>query len=311
MLPWSPDHILPKFYDPCSCFLPLSFRLFLLREVSRNFLFHGGKMGKNRGWPRAFTAYLFLLPSLFIFVVFVFAPFFKTVFLSFTLTNSRGNMVEFVGLENYIKQFTSSAFYNSLKLTLIFAPMVCIPTLLASYILAALAKVKGSRIYEVMYSLPMAVASAPAAAIWFILLTSGRSGVVNFLLGTEIRWFLDAKYALTGVAFVTVWLNVGAGFIFLLTGFRNVPDELIESARIDGAGYFRRLFSIITPIASPQIFFVIFLNIIVSFQAFAQIRLLTQGGPAIPPTCWSIRFIRRRSGSSGLKPPLPNPWCFL
>jgi sn-glycerol 3-phosphate transport system permease protein len=131
-----------------------------------------------------------------------------------------------------------------------------------------------------MYSLPMAVASAPAAAIWFILLTSGRSGVVNFLLGTEIRWFLDAKYALMGVAFVTVWLNVGAGFIFLLTGFRNVPDELIESARIDGAGYFKRLFSIITPVASPQIFFVILLNIIVSFQAFAQIRLLTQGGPS-------------------------------
>jgi sn-glycerol 3-phosphate transport system permease protein len=226
--------------------------------------------------------YLFLLPCLVIFGVFVFFPFVKTVLYSFTLTNSRGQPVEFVGLENYLKLFTSPAFYNSLKLTLIFAPMVCIPTLLISYVLAALAntRMKGSRLYEVMYSLPMAVASAPAAAIWFILLTSGRSGVVNFLLGTEIRWFLDAKYALIGVAFVTVWLNIGAGFIFLLTGFRNVPDELIESARIDGAGYFKRLFSIITPVASPQIFFVIFFNIIVSFQAFAQIRLLTQGGPS-------------------------------
>ena len=226
--------------------------------------------------------YLFLLPCLVIFGVFVFFPFVKTVLYSFTLTNSRGQPVEFVGLENYRKLFTSPAFYNSLKLTLIFAPMVCIPTLLISYVLAALAnsRMKGSRVYEVMYSLPMAVASAPAAAIWFILLTSGKSGVVNSLLGTEIRWFLDAKYALIGVAFVTVWLNIGAGFIFLLTGFRNVPDELIESARIDGAGYFKRLFSIITPVASPQIFFVIFLNIIVSFQAFAQIRLLTQGGPS-------------------------------
>jgi sn-glycerol 3-phosphate transport system permease protein len=73
---------------------------------------------------------------------------------------------------------------------------------------------------------------------------------------------------------------VGAGFIFLLTGFRNVPDELIESARIDGAGYFKRLFSIITPLASPQIFFVVFLNMVVSFQVFGQIRLLTQGGPS-------------------------------
>jgi sn-glycerol 3-phosphate transport system permease protein len=226
--------------------------------------------------------YLFLLPCLVVFGVFVFFPFVKTVLYSFTLTNSRGQPVEFVGLENYVKLFTSAAFYNSLKLTLVFAPLVCIPTLAASYFLAALAnaKVKGGRVYEVMYSLPMAVASAPAAAIWFILLTSGKSGVVNYLLGTDIRWLLDAKYALIGVAFVTVWLNIGAGFIFLLTGFRNVPDELIESARIDGAGYFKRLFLIITPVASPQIFFVIFLNIIVSFQAFAQIWLLTQGGPS-------------------------------
>ncbi|MFP3090972.1 sugar ABC transporter permease [Treponema sp. TIM-1] len=226
--------------------------------------------------------YLFLMPCLLVFGIFVFFPFAKTVLYSFTLTNSRGKPVEFVGLENYLKLFTSPAFYNSLKVTLLFAPLVCIPTLVVSYILAALAnaKVKGGQVYEVMYSLPMAVASAPAAAIWFILLTSGRSGVVNFLLGTEIRWFLDAKFALLGVAFVTVWLNIGAGFIFLLTGFRNVPDELIESAWLDGAGYFRRLFSIITPLASPQIFFVVFLNIIVSFQAFAQIRLLTQGGPS-------------------------------
>jgi len=103
---------------------------------------------------------------------------------------------------------------------------------------------------------------------------------MNHILGTEIRWLLDARYALLSVGMVTIWLNLGTSFIFLLTGFRNVSEEIIESARIDGAGYFRRLFRIITPIASPQIFFVVFLNIIISFQAFAQIRLLTQGGPS-------------------------------
>lgn len=227
------------------------------------------------------TPYLFLLPCLIIFGVFIYFPFVRTLLFSFTLTNSRGFPVEIVGLENYIKLFKSSAFLNSFRLTLVFAPMVSIPTLLVAYVLAALAhtRVKRSRIYEVMYSLPMAIASAPAAVIWFILLAPGKSGMVNYLLGTDIRWLLDTKYALTGVAFITVWLNVGTGFIFLLTGFRNVSGELLESARIEGAGYFRQLFGIITPLASPQIFFVVFLNIVVSFQAFAQIRLLTQGGP--------------------------------
>jgi len=231
------------------------------------------------------TPYLLLLPCMFIFVVFVFFPFSKTIIYSFALTNSRGVPVEWVGLENFIKLFSSTRFLESLKLTLIFAPMVGIPTMLVAYFLAAMAneKSKGkniARIYETMFSLPMAVASAPAAAIWFMILSSGRNGILNHILGTEIRWLLDARYALLSVAMVTIWLNLGTSFIFLLTGFRNVSEEIIESARIDGAGYFRRLFRIITPIASPQIFFVVFLNIIISFQAFAQIRLLTQGGPS-------------------------------
>jgi sn-glycerol 3-phosphate transport system permease protein len=229
--------------------------------------------------------YLLLVPCMFIFGVFVFYPFSKTIIYSFALTNSRGAPIEWVGFENYVNLVTGVRFLESLKLTLIFAPVVAIPTLLVAYFLAAMAHGKhergySGRIYETMFSIPMAVASAPAAAIWFMIFSSGKSGILNHLLGTDIRWLLDGRYALLSVALVTVWLNLGTSFIFLLTGFRNVPEEIIESARIDGAGYLKRLFRIVTPIASPQIFFVVFLNIITSFQAFAQIRFLTQGGPS-------------------------------
>jgi sn-glycerol 3-phosphate transport system permease protein len=226
--------------------------------------------------------YFFILPCMIIFGVFVFFPFAKTIIYSFTLTNVRGQPVTFVGFENYIKQLTSPDFLNSLKLTLIFAPMIGFPTLISAYFLAALAhiRVRKSRIYEVFYSLPMAVASVPASIVWKRILNSEKNGILNYLLGTEIHWLIDTNYALLSVAFVTVWLQIGASFLFLLAGFRNVPDEILESARIDGAGYFTRLFRIITPVASPQIFFVVFLNILSSFQAFGQIRLLTAGGPS-------------------------------
>jgi sn-glycerol 3-phosphate transport system permease protein len=166
-----------------------------------------------------------------VFAIFIFFPFIKTVVFSFFLTNSRGKPIEFVGFENYITQFSSSQFLNSLKLTLIFAPMICIPTLIGAYILAAVAnaRTRGSRIYEVMYSLPMAIASAPAAAIWTSLLTSGRNGMVNFLLGTEIRWLLDARYAIFGVAFVTIWLNLGIGFIFCRG--RQIPHRICSHSQ--------------------------------------------------------------------------------
>ena len=162
-----------------------------------------------------------------------------------------------------------------------FAFLIGVPTFFIGFVLALMAnnKLKGSRIYETMYSLPMAVASAPAATIWFLIYSSG-SGILNYIFKTDIRWLQDKSIAIYSVALVTVWMNMGVNFIFLLTGLRNVPQDLIECSRLDGAGYFAQLFNVIIPMASPQIFFVIFLDITTSFQSFAQIKLLTQGGPS-------------------------------
>lgn len=239
----------------------------------------GKKHSKRTG--AQITPYLFLIPSFLVFGLFVFYPFFKTVLFSFSLTNSAGVPVEWVGLENYIRLFTSDQFLNSVWVSFKFAFLVGVPSILVGFVLSILAlkKRRSSSVYETFYALPMAVASAPAAAIWLQLLSPNKSGIINYLLGTDIAWLLKPEYALYALAFVTVWLSSGINFIFLLTGFRNVPDDVLESATIDGAGYFTRLFRILVPMASPQIFFVIFLNITTSFQSFAQVRLLTEGGP--------------------------------
>lgn len=223
---------------------------------------------------------LLLLPCLILFFAFCYFPFLKTIFLSFFLTDIKGNIVKFVGLANFSRILKSSDFLNSLLVSFKFAGIVCVFSVLLGGILALIAceKRRFSRIYEVMFSLPMAVASVPAAAIWMVLMSQG-SGVINWLLGLNISWLKDPKVALYSVAIVTVWLRVGVNFIFLLTGFRRVPVDLIESARIDGANYFQRLFKIVLPMASPQIFFVVFLAIVNSFQSFGQIKILTAGGP--------------------------------
>lgn len=215
-----------------------------------------------------------------LFFAFCYFPFLKTIFLSFFLTDIKGNIVKFVGLANFSRILKSSDFLNSLLVSFKFAGIVCVFSVLLGGILALVAceKRRFSRIYEVMFSLPMAVASVPAAAIWMVLMSQG-SGVINWLLGLNISWLKDPKVALYSVAIVTVWLRVGVNFIFLLTGFRRVPVDLIESARIDGANYFQRLFKIVLPMASPQIFFVVFLAIVNSFQSFGQIKILTAGGP--------------------------------
>ncbi len=238
-----------------------------------------GQPGKKRRFQA--TPYLLLLPAMIIFLAFVYYPFFKTVFLSLTLTDAQGHPMKFVLFENFLRIFKNKQFLNSLLVSFKFALLVGVPSLVLGFALALMAKdrLKGSRVYEALFALPMAVASAPAASIWFLIFTP-NTGILNFLFGTNVRWLLDKNIAIFAVAAVTVWINMGVNFIFLLTGLRNIPEDLLESASIDGASYLRRLFRIMIPVASPQIFFVIFLNIVSSFQAFAQIRLMTQGGPS-------------------------------
>lgn len=224
--------------------------------------------------------YFLLLPAIALFTAFTYWPFARTIVMSFSLTDKKGNFVKWVGFQNFIRVFTSRNFKQTFANTWAFAAMICIGTLVVAMILALLcaAKGKGSRIYETLYSMPMAVASAPAATI-FIYIFRKEGGVLNQILGTNNAWINDPKTALASVAFVTIWLSIGSSFIFLLVGFRNVPEELLESAKLDGASPIVRAFKIYIPIASPQIFFVVFLNIAGSFRAFGQIKLLTSGGP--------------------------------
>jgi sn-glycerol 3-phosphate transport system permease protein len=227
-----------------------------------------------------FAPYLYILPSLLIFSVFVYFPFIKTAILSLSLTNRRGRAVEFVAFENYLELFSSPDFWNSISLTFRFAFMLIVPTIVISLFLSllAFAKIKGGRVFELFYSMPAAIASAPAAMIW-LMITHPTNGILNRLLRADVFWLSDPKLALITVAVVTVWLAIGMSFIFLFTGLKSIPKELIESAMIDGANYAQRAKSILLPMLSPQLFFVFFLNTAGAFQAFAQIKLLTQGGP--------------------------------
>ncbi len=224
--------------------------------------------------------FLYLTPAFAVFMVFVFYPFVKTIILSLSQTNLRGEIKSFVGLDNFIELFQTPEFYKALIVTFKFVLLVAAPSVIIGFILALLAnnKLKGNRVYELIFSLPMAIASAPAAAIWTMIFHP-TNGVLNFVLGQEIGWLTDSRYALVSVAVVTVWLNLGLNFIFLTTGLRNIPTELLESSAIDGANFLHKLKNIIIPMVSPQMFLVIFMNLINAFQAFGQIKLLTQGGP--------------------------------
>lgn len=225
--------------------------------------------------------FVYLFPAFLIFIVFVYYPFFKTIYLSFHLTNIVGKAVEFVGFDNYKELFESPEFMNSLLLTFKYVIFTVIPAIVGGFALALLAqkKAKGSSVLRVLYAMPMAVSISCASVIW-MLLYHPTIGLINYLIGQQIGWLSDPSWALLSIAIVTAWMHLGFNFILLLAALNGVPKEFYESAAIDGAGYFQTLFKITLPIITPTLFFVFVVNIIDVFQAFGQVNIMTQGGPA-------------------------------
>lgn len=226
------------------------------------------------------SPYFFLIPSLLIFSVFLFYPFFKTIYLSLYKTDKMGLPKKFVGMENYRKLLTSTSFYNSLLVTLIFVLIVVIGSMSLGLIGAVLCNkaFPGIRVFSTAYALPMAIASSSAAMIFKIMLHPSV-GIVNKLLGLSINWISDPRYALICVAVLTAWLNSGINFLYFSAGLSNIDETIYERASVDGANEWQKFYRLTLPGLSPILFYTLVVNIIQAFQSFGQVKILTQGGP--------------------------------
>lgn len=227
-----------------------------------------------------FSPYLYLVPCMLVFAVFLFYPFFKTIFLSLFLTDKMGQAKIFVGLQNYVELLTSESFQNSLKVTLIFVVIVVIGGMLIGLIAAVLCNkaFPGIRFFSTAYALPMAIASSSAAMVFEIMLHP-TVGIVNKLLGLDINWLNDPHTALYCVAILTAWLNSGINFLYFSAGLGNIDETIYERASVDGASAVQKFFSLTLPGLSPIMFYTLVVNIIQAFQSFGQIKILTEGGP--------------------------------
>ena len=227
--------------------------------------------------------WLFMLPALLVFAVFLFYPLFKTIYLSLFLTNNVGQAKVYYGFKNYLDILTgryAASFWNSMWVTLRFVGFVAFGSLLLGLATSLLTtkKFPGRAMASAIYAMPIAIASA-AAAMSFKMIFHPSIGLVNRVLGTTVNWLNDPNWAFPIICLISIWLASGINFIFISAGLRNIPDELYESAAIDGAGYWKQQRHITLPSLSPTLFFQIIINVIGAFQSFTQVRLLTMGGP--------------------------------
>lgn len=229
-------------------------------------------------------ALLLLAPSLLIYSVFIFYPLARTVWLGFYREDPFGGRV-YAGFEQYRDVLTSSDFRHSLWVTLLFAIITVGFGLVFGVSLATLAhqRIKGITVFRTIFSSTVATSVAVASLIWLVLFQPSIGVVNQFLksIGQEpVQWLLDSSTALFAVAATTVWQNLGITFIILIAGLQGIPDDLYESARVDGASAWLQFREITIPMLSPTLLFVSVILTINAFQSFGQIDLLTQGGPS-------------------------------
>ncbi|WP_313074374.1 carbohydrate ABC transporter permease [Lacrimispora sp.] len=235
---------------------------------------------KLKNVSRYLSPYAYIVPAMAVFVIFLFFPFIKTIYLSLFKTNKMGQAKLFVGGGNYSDLFSSTSFVNSLFVTAIFVLIVVSVSMLLGLITAILCNQSfpGIRIFSTAYALPMAIASSSAAMIFKIMLHP-TIGIVNKLLGLHTNWISDPRYALVCVALLSAWLNSGINFLYFSAGLSNIDNTLYERASVDGANSVQKFFRLTLPGLSPIMFYTLVVNIIQAFQAFGQVKVLTMGGP--------------------------------
>jgi sn-glycerol 3-phosphate transport system permease protein len=220
-------------------------------------------------------AALFLAPSIILFALFFFYPFEQLVLRGLYRNNAQGTNLRYVGWSQYKDVLTGDDFraglIHSLQYVLYTVPAgLILGTLLA---VAAHRKLRGIRIFQTIFSSTVATSVAVASVLFYVLLNS-QTGVL------KVNWLNDPDLALFGVSLSSIWQNLGLSFIIVLAGLQTVPTELMEAATLDGYGPVRRFFRITLPLISPVLLFLTVVLVIFALQAFAQIELISRGGPA-------------------------------
>jgi multiple sugar transport system permease protein len=231
------------------------------------------------------SAYLFIAPGLIHFAIFtVFAVGFA-FYISFHQWNIIKPDKPFVGLENYLRLFEDPRFLRAVTNTFTF--MLGIPLGLASGLSVALllnTKVRGQAIYRTLFYLPVVTPLVVSSIIWKWVY-QGDYGLLNYyllklgIIDQKIVWLADPDLALPALIIMMIWSGTGGTMVIYLAGLQSIPEEMYDSAKVDGANALQRLFYITIPLLRPTTFFLLVTSVIGTFQIFTEVYIMTNGGP--------------------------------
>lgn len=238
----------------------------------------------RRRWQPA--AYLYVAPAFLVFVLFLGIPLSQTVQYSFFDWNGLG-AATFVGFDNFVTVFQDEglrlSFVHAGVLMLFYAVLPVVGALLLTALISRAHRMRSMSFYRTVLFLPQVIASVVVGTIWVSIYS--QTGLVNQVLravglGSLARvWLGEYDTALIAIGLVGTWLNIGLCLVLFLSGVGNIPPELFEAARIDGAGRIREFFAITLPSLRGQISVGLTLTVVSALKTFDIVYITTRGGP--------------------------------
>ncbi|WP_413988672.1 carbohydrate ABC transporter permease [Labrys okinawensis] len=227
--------------------------------------------------------YLFLTPYLVIFALFMLIPTVAAVVISFMHWDILGTP-EWIGLDNYRQIFADPLFIQAIVNTFYFVVLTAIPMVVLGLLLAVLLdqKLKGTALVRTIVFLPYVVMVSTVGILWSWLFDKG-TGLINYYLSQlgldAIAWLKDIHWSMPALAITTIWWTVNTNMIIFLAALQDIPDEILDAAKVDGAGALARFWHITLPLLRPAMALVTALTIISGWRVFGQAYVMTQGGP--------------------------------
>lgn len=232
------------------------------------------------------AGFLFITPQLIGFLLFVAAPIVAVIVFSFQDRNLLTGKWEWIALENYTFMFTKDPyFYKVLINSLTFSVGLVIMNVTLALALALLLyrNIRGMVFFRTLFFSPVVTSTVAWVLVWSFMF-QGEQGTINQLLKlvgiNGPNWLGNTNWAMFSVIFVRVIKNVGLNMVILLAALKDVPQELLEAAKVDGANLFQSTRKITIPLLAPTILLVVIITLIGSMNVFDHIMLLTAGGPA-------------------------------
>ncbi|WP_232726154.1 carbohydrate ABC transporter permease [Bacillus sp. FJAT-42315] len=218
-------------------------------------------------------------------VVFLFFPMAVSVWLSFTNWDYISPTFDYVGVNNYTDTLTSADFYQAFANTILFAVMTVIPTIIIGLLLALLLRkgMRGETWFQAFLFSSWITPMVAMSIVW-TWIYEPDVGLLNQMLGwfhlPQPAWLTDSDTAIWAIIIVTVWKNAGWAMLFYSDALSKIPNDLYEVSDLEGASSWQRLKGVIIPLVSPTTLFLAIISAINAIQAYDQIQVMTQGGPA-------------------------------